>query len=93
MSWYTAAAAQAQVKLAFFKDQGKNFGDSVRLVAEEPLGRVDVKLTVLLTWVEQEAATMSGIPQKLVSIAGKTLLDGSGRKIHARNSENRMMIN
>ena len=44
VAWFTAAAEEPRVMLAFSADAGRTFGSPVTVDAERPLGRVDVAL-------------------------------------------------
>lgn len=44
VAWFTAAGAQASVKVAFSNDAGAGFGEPILIDQEQPLGRVDAEL-------------------------------------------------
>jgi hypothetical protein len=57
LAWFTAAEGNAQVKLAFSKNAGANFGKPIRIDAGKPIGRVDVHLLdkskAVVSWMEE----------------------------------------
>lgn len=44
ISWFTAASGEGEVNIAFSKDEGASFGNSIRIDAGNATGRVDVAM-------------------------------------------------
>lgn len=59
VAWFTAAAEQPKVRIAFSKDAGQTFGAPFEVEAGRPLGRVDLVLdeqgVASLVWLETVA--------------------------------------
>ena len=57
IAWYSAAADEPAIKVAFSKDSGANFSLPTRIDAGQPLGRVQIELLskeeALVLWVEK----------------------------------------
>ena len=60
VAWFTGAADEPKVQMAFSVDAGAGFGDPVRIDDGNPLGRVDVVLledgSALVSWLERTPA-------------------------------------
>lgn len=56
VAWFTAAAGDPRVQVAFSDDGGAGFGEPIRVDGGRPLGRVDVELlpdgSAAVGWVE-----------------------------------------
>ena len=56
VTWFTAAQGQPRVQVAFSEDQGKTFGDPIRVDDGKPVGRPDVVMlnstTAMVAWLE-----------------------------------------
>jgi len=61
ISWFTAGDETARVLAAFSDNEGKTFGEPLRIDAGNPLGRVDLiwldNETILVSWIETGAET------------------------------------
>ena len=59
VAWFTGAAGQSQVKIAFSTDAGRTFGNPIQVDAGETLGRVDVVMladnSALVCWLSGNA--------------------------------------
>jgi hypothetical protein len=57
VAWFTAAAAEPRVLVAFSDDAGDHFGEPLRVDGGGPLGRVDLAMatdgSTLISWLEQ----------------------------------------
>jgi hypothetical protein len=61
VAWFTGAADQARVNVAFSSDAGRTFRRPIRIDDGEPAGRVDVQFmndgTALISWLERIGQT------------------------------------
>jgi hypothetical protein len=77
-AWYTGAASQPRVHVAFSSDAGATFGKPVRIDAGAPTGRVDVLLldveknqrSAFVTWIDG-AGTDTGFVARRITSDGK----------------------
>jgi hypothetical protein len=90
-AWFTGAANQARVLLAFSGDAGATFGKPVRIDTGSPTGRVDVLLlpdgSAFATWIDgagtdtafvARRVTRAGKAGPVVTIAKSTTARGAG---------------
>ena len=90
-AWYTGAANQPRVHLAFSSDAGATFGKPVRIDGGSPTGRVDVLLlpdrSAFVTWIDGAGSdtafvarrvTRDGKAGPIVTIAKSTTARGAG---------------
>jgi len=90
-AWYTGAANQPRVHLAFSGDGGATFGKPVRIDAGSPTGRVDVLLlpdrSAFVTWIDgagtdtafvARRVARDGKPGPVVTIAKSSTARGAG---------------
>jgi hypothetical protein len=57
VAWFTGAANQQHVRLAFSNDAGETFGEAIKVDGGQPIGRVDVLLlsdgSAMVCWLEK----------------------------------------
>jgi hypothetical protein len=57
VAWFTGANDEARVFVAFSNDEGRGFGESIRVDDGKPAGRVDIVMlsedAALVSWLEQ----------------------------------------
>lgn len=65
VAWFAAPEGKAQVKVAFSKDGGENFGEPIQIDEGSPIGRVDVVLldteNAMVSWMEGTAIKINKI--------------------------------
>lgn len=72
VGWFTGAADQPRVHLAFSEDQGITFGEPVRIDGGDPVGRVDVVMDgdgARISWIETVGASAE-LRMRRVTAAG-----------------------
>lgn len=77
VAWFTAAAGEAKVQVAFSNDGGSDFRAPTRLDGGAPAGRVDVVLledgSALVSWLERTGGDAAEVRLRRVSSDGRTL--------------------
>jgi hypothetical protein len=77
VAWFTAAAGQPKVNVAFSDDAADSFGDPVAVDDGNPAGRVDVTLledgSAVVSWVERTGGEGADVRVRRVAPSGRRL--------------------
>jgi hypothetical protein len=74
VTWFTAAAGDSRVRMAWSSDDGTSFGTATDVDLERPVGRVDIELlderTAVVSWLRTGADNEAEISLRLVTASG-----------------------